>query len=70
MPLQSLSAIQDEVRQLLEQGVVDRHQPIYVLSKQFGWREWVSVERELEANSYLLRDRIGDLVSSEAWNND
>lgn len=70
MPLQYLSVIQEEVRNLLEQGVIDRHQPIYVLSRYFVWREWVIVERELEASNFLLRDRIGDLVSSEHWNND
>ncbi|MDX2243445.1 MAG: DUF4327 family protein [Leptolyngbyaceae cyanobacterium bins.302] len=70
MPLQYLSLIQDEVRQLLERGEVDRHQPIYVLSQYLPWREWIVVERELEANCFLLRDRIADLVPTENWNND
>jgi hypothetical protein len=70
MSLQSLAIIQDEVRQLLDQGVIDRHQPIYMLSRYFRWREWLIVERELEENSFLLRDRIGDLISAEDWQND
>lgn len=70
MPLQYLSLIQDEVRQLLERGEIDRHQPIYILSQYFTWREWIVVERELEANYFLLRDRIADLVPAEHWSSD
>ncbi|MDX2229872.1 MAG: DUF4327 family protein [Leptolyngbyaceae cyanobacterium bins.349] len=70
MSLQTLLLIQNEVRQLLDRGAVDRHQPIYILARYFVGREWVFVERELEANNFLLRDRIGDLVASEDWHND
>lgn len=70
MILQSLPLIQNEVRQLLESGEIVRHQPIYVLSRYFTWREWTAVERELEANCFLLRDRISDLVPTETWSND
>lgn len=70
MPLQNLSVIQDEVRELLEQGRVDRRQPIYVLAQYFVGREWAVVEQELEDNEFLLRDRIGDLIPSEDWQND
>ncbi|MGM0457426.1 MAG: DUF4327 family protein, partial [Cyanobacteriota bacterium] len=33
-------------------------------------RHWTSVEIELEKHDYLLRDRIGDLVGPETWEND
>jgi len=33
-------------------------------------REWVCIESELEKRDFLLRDRIGDLIGSEEWDND
>lgn len=66
----SLTALQDEVRQLVEKGTVSRHQPIYVLCQYIPPREWVCVERELERSDFLLRDQIGDLVATERWDND
>lgn len=62
--------IQDEARQLVQQGIVSRNQPIYVLCQYIPAREWASVECELEKSSYLLRDRIGDLLGREDWEND
>ncbi|AUC61063.1 DUF4327 domain protein of unknown function [Cyanobacterium sp. HL-69] len=66
----SIDMIKDEVRQLVEKGTVSRHQPIYILCQYIPAREWVCVECELEKCDYLLRDQIGDLVSSEQWDND
>lgn len=66
----SMQFIQDEARQLVQQGVVSRNQPIYVLCQYIPAREWASVETELEKSSYLLRDRIGDLLGREDWEND
>ena len=66
----SLEMIRDEARQLIEQGVVSRKQPIYVLCQYIPSREWVCVECELERCDYLLRDRFGDLVPSKVWNDD
>lgn len=66
----SLEMIRDEARQLIEQGIVSRQQPIYVLCQYIPTREWVYVKYELEKCDYLLRDRIGDLVASEVWNED
>ncbi len=66
----SMNFIQDEARQLVQQGIVSRHQPIYVLCQYIPAREWASVERELEKSSFLLRDRIGDLLGREDWEND
>ena len=66
----SLQLIQDEVRELVEQGTLSRHQSIYSLCQYIPAREWVCVESELEKSDYLLRDRIGDLLSAENWDND
>jgi len=66
----SMNFIQDEARQLVQQGIVSRHQPIYVLCQYIPAREWASVECELEKGSFLLRDRIGDLLGREDWEND
>ena len=66
----SIEMLKDEARQLVEQGIVSRHQPIYVLCQHIPPREWMYVECELERCDYLLRDQIGDLVSSEYWEND
>jgi hypothetical protein len=66
----SIKMIQDEARQLVENGTVSRHQPIYTLCQYIPAREWVCVECELERCDYLLRDQIGDLISHEIWAND
>jgi hypothetical protein len=66
----SMSLIQDEARQLVQKGVVSRHQPIYVLCQYIPAREWAYVECELENSCFLLRDRIGDLIGREVWEND
>jgi uncharacterized protein YqgQ len=61
----SIEMIRDEVRQLVDRGIVTRHQPIYVLCKYIPAREWVEIELELERHEYLLRDRLGDLICNE-----
>jgi hypothetical protein len=66
----SLDVIQDEARQLVQRGVVSRCQPIYALCQYIPAREWACVECELERSDFLLRDRIGDLISHEDWDND
>jgi len=66
----SLDAIQDETRQLVEQGKIGRQQPIYNLCQYIPVSQWQEVERELELNEYLLRDRIIDLLAREKWQND
>jgi len=66
----SLDMIQDEARELVHQGVVSRNQPIYILCQYIPPREWACVEGELERCNYLLRDRIGDLMGREDWEND
>lgn len=66
----SIKMIKEEVRQMVENGTVSRHQPIYVLCQYIPPREWVCVECELERCDYLLRDQIGDLIASESWDND
>lgn len=66
----SMSLIKDEARQLVQKGAISRYQPIYVLCQYIPAREWACVECVLENNDYLLRDRIGDLLGREDWEND
>lgn len=66
----SMSLLKDEARQLVQKGVVSRHQPIYVLCQYIPAREWSGVEGVLETHDFLLRDRIGDLLGREDWDND
>jgi hypothetical protein len=66
----SLDVIQDEARHLVEDGLISRQQPIYTLCQFIPPREWACIEYELEKCDFLLRDRIGDLLSSETWEND
>lgn len=66
----SLNLIQDEARELVRKGKVSRQQSIYILCQYIPAREWAFVECELERCNFLLRDRIGDLVGREEWEND
>jgi hypothetical protein len=66
----SIGAIRDEVRHLVENGSLKRQQPIHALCRFYPDREWDQIEQELEMNQFLLRDRICDLVSQEAWSSD
>lgn len=66
----SIDVLQEEARHLVEKGIVTRQQPIYVLCQYIPAREWVCVECELERCNILLRDRIGDLMGQEQWDND
>jgi hypothetical protein len=66
----SLDVIRDEVLHLVQQGIVSRYQQIYTLCQYIPAREWDCLETELEQNNFLLRDRIGDLISREEWDND
>jgi hypothetical protein len=68
--LYSIDVIQEEARQLVRKGMVSRQQPIYTLCQYIPAREWALVEYELEQSNYLLRDRIGDLLGREEWDND
>ncbi|MCG9886601.1 MAG: DUF4327 family protein [Cyanobacteria bacterium] len=66
----SISLIQDEARELVQNGAISRHQPIYVLCQYIPAREWSEVECELERCNFLLRDCVGDLIGNERWEND
>ncbi|HEY9877774.1 MAG TPA: DUF4327 family protein [Leptolyngbyaceae cyanobacterium] len=66
----TIDVIRDEVRQLVQKGAISRQQPIYTLCRYIPAREWALVEVELEAEGFLLRDRISDLVGREDWEND
>jgi hypothetical protein len=66
----SIDIIRDEARQLVQKGAVSRQQPIYTLCRHIPAREWAVVETELESSGFLLRDRVGDLLGREDWEND
>ncbi|HHP7229752.1 MAG TPA: DUF4327 family protein [Xenococcaceae cyanobacterium] len=66
----SIDILRNEAKQLVEKGIISRSQPIYVLCEFLPAREWLGVECELERCDYLLRDRIGDLISCESWDSD
>jgi hypothetical protein len=66
----SLEVIQEEARSLVRKGILNRQQPIYTLCQHIPAREWGCVEYELERCDILLRDRIGDLLGREEWDED
>ncbi len=66
----SLEVLKEEAKQLVEAGEIDRNQPIYALCRFIPPSEWECVELELEANDYLLRDEMVDLLGREDWSND
>lgn len=66
----SLEVIREEARQLVHKGIISRQQPIYILCQNIPARDWVYFATQLEANEFLLRDRISDLLGSEEWDND
>ncbi len=66
----SLEVIREEARQLVHKGIISRQQPIYILCQNIPARDWVYFATELEANEFLLRDRISDLLGREEWHND
>lgn len=66
----SLDVIRDEVRQMVQQGIVSRNQRIYAICQYIPAREWNYMEIELEQGNFLLRDRISDLLGREEWQND
>ena len=66
----TIDVIRDEARQLVDQGILSRRQPIFALCKCIPAREWVYVEQELEKHEFLLRDRILDLLGREDWSED
>lgn len=66
----NLDMLRDEARELVNQGVVNRQQPIYALCRYISEREWECIEVDLEDSEYLLRDRIIDLLAAERWEED
>ncbi|WP_416336942.1 DUF4327 family protein [Crocosphaera sp. UHCC 0190] len=66
----SIEDIQEEARQLVQQGKVDRKQRIYTLCQYLPSGEWSCIEMELERHDFLLRDCIGDLIPSQEWATD
>jgi Domain of unknown function (DUF4327) len=66
----TIADVQDEVRALVTRGSIGRQQRIFELSRFFSDYRWQMIERLLETNDYLLRDRVIDLVGKEYWNGD
>lgn len=66
----SLDVIREEVRHLVQKGIVSRNQRIYNICQCIPAREWHYMEMELEQSNFLLRDRISDLIGREEWDND
>ncbi|URR35975.1 DUF4327 family protein [Thermosynechococcus sp. HN-54] len=66
----SIELVKEEARRLVAKGVVSRQQPIYTLCQFVPVREWPLIEAELERCDFMLRDRIGDLIGRECWDND
>jgi hypothetical protein len=66
----SMTDIQDEVRALVERGLVGKQARIYELKKFFSDRKWQTIERLLDMHDYVLRGHIIDLVGKESWIND
>lgn len=66
----SIKDIQEEARNLVEQGKLDRQQRIYTLCQFLPSGEWCCIETELERNDFLLRDPIADLIPSQEWTSD
>ncbi len=66
----SLDMIKDEAREMLNKGLISRHQPIYRLCCHFPAQDWDYIECELERHDFLLRDQICDLFSCEEWSED
>jgi len=66
----SLDVIKDEVRELLRQELISRHQSIYTLRCYIPSRDWNQIESELERNDFLSRDHIVDLIGKEEWRED
>ena len=66
----SPEVIREEARQLVHRKIISRQQPIYVLCQNIPARDWVYFASQLEANEFLLRDRIGDLLRRQQWHND
>jgi hypothetical protein len=62
--------IQDEVRHLVQEGIICRCDPIYKLCNCFPAREWPAVEQELQKRDFLLRDHVIDLLGPETWSDD
>jgi hypothetical protein len=66
----NLDMLRDEVRELVDRGVVHRQQPIHTLCRYIPEREWECIEVNLEDSEYLLCDRVIDLLAQERWEED
>jgi hypothetical protein len=65
-----LCDVRDEVKALVAKGLIARHHCIYSVCRFFNHRDWLNIEKILEAHDYLLRDSVLDLLGKEIWAND
>ncbi len=63
----NIEFIREKALRLVQEGRIQRNQPIYVLCKYIPYRDWLNVELELEKHEFLFRDCIIDLLSCENW---
>ena len=63
----TLDMLRDEARALVDQRIINRQQPIYALCRFVSKDRWKCVEMALEADEFLMRDRIIDLLAQETW---
>lgn len=66
----SISTIREEASNLVEIGAITLDQPLRILCEYLPSQSWHRIERELERNDYLLRDRVIDLIGALRWEND
>ncbi len=66
----ALCDVRDEVKALVSQGLIGRQHRIYSLCAFFSYRDWLHIERILEAHDFLLRDSVIELIGPEIWAND
>ncbi|MGD1920438.1 MAG: DUF4327 family protein [Pleurocapsa sp.] len=66
----TINTIREEVFNLVEVGAISSNQPLRILCEYLPPQYWDKIERELEINDYLLRDRIIDLLGNLRWDND
>lgn len=68
--MDSIDVIREETRHLVEEGLVSRQQKLFTLCQYFPSGEWRCMEKELEDNDFLPRDRVIDLLAEESWATD
>jgi len=66
----SLNTIKEKAKQLVEKRIISPQQQIYCLCQYIPACEWLELQKILELNEFLIRDRIIDLLAQEKWFHD